>query len=53
MDLIVNFFLPALLISIAIGLIVALLPVIAFLVGFLGVILLCSLVGRLVAGFFF
>lgn len=52
MDLIVNFFVLALLASIAVGLIVALLPVIAFLAGFFGVILICSLLGRLVAGFF-
>ena len=53
MDLIIDFLVLAFLASIAIGLVVALLPAVAFLAGFFGVILICSLVGRLVAGFFF
>jgi hypothetical protein len=37
----------------AVGIVIALLPVIAFLAGFVAVILICSLISRLVAGFFF
>jgi hypothetical protein len=53
MGRIISFIFFAWLAAMAVGVVLALLPVLAFVAGFVAVILICSLVGRLVASFFF